>query len=142
MARNNRSDKGKHRAYWIITVLLVIAMEGGGLAQFFGAKVNADGFIRLGYPLYSLKIIGAWKIAGGIVLLMPRYVLTKEWAYAGFFVLLTSAVISHIAAGDALYQWVAPLIFALMTVASWYLRPADRRLPLTNTVNPLQPVYE
>ncbi|WP_460667158.1 DoxX family protein [Larkinella knui] len=128
MVLDHKTDQGRHLAYWVITGLLVFGMEAGGFAQFFQARFNTDGFIHLGYPLYSMKIIGAWKIVGGVVLLLPGYVLLKEWAYAGFFFLLTGAVISHIASGDAFYQWVGPLVFALLTVWSWAIRPANRRI--------------
>ena len=112
--------------YWVITGLLVMAMIAGGIAQFVQAKFNTDGFIRLGYPLYSMKIIGTWKVIGAIVLLIPGYRLVKEWAYAGFFVLLTSGFISHMLSGDTFLQGLGSLTFALLTVVSWYLRPANR----------------
>ncbi len=122
------SQKRKRVWYWIVTGFLVFGMVLGGTGQFFGAKFNADGFIHIGYPLYSMKLIGAWKIVGGIILVIPGFLLVKEWAYAGFFFLLTGAVISHLASGDAVQHWIAPFLFAVLTVWSWYLRPADRRL--------------
>ncbi len=129
MANDNRNiQKRKRRWYWATTGLLVFGMVLGGTAQFFGAKVNTDGFIHLGYPLYSMKIIGAWKVVGGVILVIPGFLLVKEWAYAGFFFLLTGAVISHLASGDAVQHWIAPFLFAVLTVWSWFLRPADRRL--------------
>jgi hypothetical protein len=51
----------------------------------------------------------------------------KEWAYAGFFFLLTGACVSHIAAGDPFSGWVGPLVFACMTVASSASRAGSRR---------------
>ena len=54
----------------------------------------------LGYPLYFLYIIGIWKILGVIAILVPRFKLVKEWAYAGFFFLMTGALVSHLASGD------------------------------------------
>lgn len=128
MTPDNKENKGKRIAYWIATGLLVAGMVGGGFAQFIQAKYNVDGFIHLGYPLYTMKIIGAWKMAGGIILFIPGYLLVKEWAYAGFFFLLTGAVVSHLAAGDTFYQWLPSFTFALLTVLSWYLRPAERKL--------------
>lgn len=128
---NAQKDKLKRRnrtLYWGTTGLLAFGMFAGGFAQFIQAKFNADGFIHLGYPLYSMQLIGAWKMVGVIALLVPGYRLVKEWAYAGFFFLLTGAVTSHIASGDSLIHWIAPFIFAILTVLSWYLRPADRRL--------------
>ncbi|CCH02666.1 hypothetical protein FAES_4667 [Fibrella aestuarina BUZ 2] len=141
MEHDSKAGKGKRMAYWIITGFLAMAMIGGGFAQFIQAKVNADGFIRLGYPLYSMKLIGLWKMAGGLMLVIPGYRLVKEWAYAGFFFLLTGAVSSHIASGDAFYQWVASFVFAILTVLSWYLRPANRRLQTTHEKAVEETVY-
>ena len=120
--------KSKHIGYWVVTGLLVFGMVAGGIAQISHVKVNVDGMIRLGYPLYTMRLLGIWKLLGAVVLVIPSYGLVKEWAYAGFFFLLTGAVVSHIAAGDTFFQWVAPLTFAVLTVVSWYLRPANRRL--------------
>jgi DoxX-like family len=125
------AKKSKHIGYWVVTGLLLFGMVAGGIAQIMYAKVNADGMARLGYPLYMMRILGIWKLAGAVVLVIPGYGLVKEWAYAGFFFLLTGAVMSHIAAGDTFFQWVAPLTFAILTVVSWYLRPANRRLAIT-----------
>lgn len=122
----NKAEKRQLIWYWILTGLLVMAMIAGGIAQFVQAKFNTDGFIRLGYPLYSMKIIGTWKVIGGLVLLIPGYRLVKEWAYAGFFVLLTSGFISHMFSGDTFLQGLGSLTFAVLTALSWYLRPANR----------------
>ncbi|MBO0932645.1 DoxX family protein [Fibrella aquatilis] len=135
MTTNQRTAKErKHIGYWVVTGLLLFGMVAGGIAQISHVKVNVDGMIRLGYPLYTMRVLGIWKLAGAVVLVLPGYALLKEWAYAGFFFLLTGAVMSHIAAGDTFFQWVAPLIFSILTVLSWYLRPANRRLPSTSVV--------
>lgn len=115
-------------AYWICTGLLLSGMLSGGIAQVIGAKWNAQGFIHLGYPLYSMKLIGAWKIAGVIVLLIPGYRLLKEWAYAGFFFVMTGAVVSHLASGDGLKGVIFQLTFVVLIVLSWWLRPENRRI--------------
>lgn len=124
----SKAERRKRIWYWVTTGLLAFGMFAGGFAQFIHVKVNTDGFIHLGYPLYTMSLIGGWKMAGVVVLLLPGYRLLKEWAYAGFFFLLTGAVTSHIASGDAFLLWVAPLVFSILTVLSWYLRPANRRL--------------
>jgi hypothetical protein len=36
---------------------------------------------------------------------------------------------SHLLAGDGVEVWLAPLVFLMFGIASWALRPADRRLP-------------
>lgn len=127
-ANKSKSAKGKHVGYWIVTSLLIIGIGANGFAQIFEAKFQIEGAINLGYPLYFLKILGTWKILGAIALLVPRYPLLKEWAYAGFFFLLTGATISHLAVGDEVAVWIGSFIFAVLTVVSWKLRPANRRV--------------
>jgi hypothetical protein len=84
--------------------------------------------IHLGYPLYVMTILGFWKILGVAVLLAPGLKLFKEWAYAGFFFLMTGAVVSHLASGDGAQGVVAQCIFIALIVASWSLRPGNRVL--------------
>jgi hypothetical protein len=87
---------------------------------------------HLGYPIYFLTILGIWKLLGVVALLSPKFPLLKEWAYAGFFFTLSGAAISHIAMGDSPSEWTISLFLLIMTITSWYFRPADRRLiPLT-----------
>lgn len=118
-------------AYWITTGLLCTGMFAGGIAQMIHAKPNADGMIHLGYPLYVMTILGFWKILGVGVLLAPGLKLFKEWAYAGFFFLMTGAVVSHLASGDGVAGVIAQCIFVLLIVASWYLRPENRVLTVS-----------
>ncbi len=131
MTGQNKISQRKLIGYRIITGLLAFGMLAGGTMQLVKAKFNTDGMIHIGYPLYILPLIGAWKIAGIIIILIPGFLLLKEWAYAGFFFLLTGAVISHLASGDGIKGAAAPFIFALLTVLSWYLRPPNRRLAIS-----------
>ena len=114
--------------YWIITVILSFCIFSGGLAQAMQVKGVVQGFKPLGYPTYFISIIGVWKMLGIIAILIPKFKLLKEWAYAGIFFVMSGAVISHIASNDLSVQIIAPLVLAIFTVLSWYLRPADRKL--------------
>ena len=118
--------------YWIITGLLSFFIFSGGLAQALLLKGVLQGFKPLGYPTYFICLIGIWKVLGVIAILIPGFRLLKEWAYAGIFFTMTGAVISHIASGDIHPQIIAPIVFAIFTVLSWYLRPADRRIISVN----------
>ena len=125
-------EKKKLIWYWIITALLSLCIFTGGLFQALLLKGVVQGFKPLGYPLYFISLIGIWKVLGVIAILVPKFPLLKEWAYAGIFFTMTGAVISHIASNDISVQIISPIVLAIFTVLSWYLRPADRKIVLTN----------
>lgn len=114
--------------YWIATIWLSLGMVSSGIVQLLQVKEEVDMMTHLGYPLYFLTIIGVWKMLGVIAVLIPKFPLVKEWAYAGFFIAMTGAVISHIALGDGLKEIFGPVLLIVLTIVSWYFRPADRRL--------------
>jgi DoxX-like family len=121
-------EKRKLIWYWTITGLLSFCIFFGGLAQSLQMKKTIEGFKPLGYPIYFISFIGIWKMLGVIAILVPGFKLLKEWAYAGIFFTMTGAVISHIASNDIKPQIIAPIVLAVFTVLSWYLRPADRKI--------------
>jgi hypothetical protein len=125
-------EKRKLIWYWIITIILSFCIFSGGLAQAFQMKQTLDGFKPLGYPTYFISLIGVWKVLGIIAILIPEFKLLKEWAYAGIFFTMTGAVISHIASNDIHPQIIAPAVLAILTVLSWYLRPANRKITSIN----------
>lgn len=121
--------KGKLIIYWVATILLAVGMLGSGIAQIFHAKAMVELVTPLGYREYFLSIIGVWKVLGVIAILVPKYKLLKEWAYAGFFFLMTGALISHLANGDyAVKAILGPLMQTIFVILSWYCRPADRKI--------------
>ena len=120
--------RAKPIAYWITTILVAFSMSGGA-AQLARVPGVVDGFVRiLHYPPYFVTILGFWKVAGAITILVPRFPRLKEWAYAGIFFDLTGAVVSNIAVGGNAFHILAPLFLALVAVASWALRPPSRTL--------------
>jgi|SRR5688572_3863811 len=114
--------------YWIATIWLALGMVSTGIVQLMRSKEDVDMMTRLGYPVYFLTIIGVWKILGVIAILIPKFPLLKEWTYAGFFFLMSGAVISHLIVGDAAKELFGPLLLIILTMVSWYFRPADRKV--------------
>jgi uncharacterized membrane protein len=114
--------------YWIATAWLSLGMLSTGIVQFLRLKEETKNVIALGYPEYFLTILGTWKILGVIAVLVPKFPLLKEWAYAGFFFTMTGAIISHLAMGDELKEYFGPTLLLILTIVSWYFRPADRRI--------------
>ena len=94
--------------YWIATIWLALGMLATGTLQLFRANAEEAlappgvyGITHLGYPIYLLTILGIWKLLGVAGLLIPKFPLLKEWAYAGFFFAMSGAVFSHIASGTS-----------------------------------------
>ena len=119
--------------YWISTIWLASGMLVSGLQQIFHTKGFVDIIVPLGYPLYFLYILGVWKILGVMAILIPKFGLLKEWAYAGFFFAMSGAVFSHIASGASMIEIVPASVLLIMTVISWYFRPAERKIVQINT---------
>lgn len=114
--------------YWIVTIFLSIGMLAGGIQQMLQIGGYNEIVTNLGYPLYLLSIIGTWKILGVIIILIPKFPLIKEWAYAGFFFVMSGATISHLVVGQAFSEAIPSLILLTVTILSWYFRPADRKI--------------
>lgn len=121
--------------YWIATVWLSLGMLSTGIVQFLKMKEEADLFTRLGYPSYLLTMLAIWKFLGVIVILLPKFPLLKEWAYAGFFFCMSGAVISHIVLGDPVKELFPPMLLLVLTLTSWYFRPTDKKLVTLKTVH-------
>ena len=97
--------------YWISTLWLALGMLSTGAVQLLKMKAEGAvappgvyGITHLGYPVYLLTILGVWKILGVIAVLIPKFPILKEWAYAGFFFAMSGAVFSHIAVGDSMSE--------------------------------------
>ena len=106
--------KAQRVAYWIATIVLALGLLGTGIQQLLRVEAEgalgppfAWGIVQLGYPVYILTILGIWKILGAIAILIPKYPLLKECAYAGLFFLLTGAVFSHVSSGHPWNELIA-----------------------------------
>ena len=123
-------EKRKLIIYWIFTVLFTFGMASSGIMQLIRAKEITEILVHLGYPTYLLTLLGVWKLLGVITVLVPRFTLAKEWAYAGFFFLMTGALISHLAMGDTGKAIAGPLMQTIFIVLSWYFRPDSRKIKM------------
>jgi DoxX-like family len=107
--------------YWISTLWMALGMLSTGTVQLFKGKEGAggvDSITQLGYPIYFLTILGIWKILGVVAVLIPKFPLLKEWAYAGFFFIMSGAIFSHIASGDSVNKIFPSLLLLILTVIS------------------------
>ncbi|TVX99856.1 DoxX family protein [Cohnella terricola] len=123
--------RGKMIAYWTFTILLVISITMSGIGQLMRYGGNVDLVTHIGFPLYVTNILGSWKLLGVIAIIVPGFPRLKEWAYAGIFFLMTGAALSHAFAndyGDYGFNFILPLFYAALNIASWALRPKSRKL--------------
>lgn len=122
---------GRYRtvAYRVATGAIVAEAAVGGVWDLARIPFVTDVVTHLGYPRYFLVLLGVWKLPAAIVLAAPRLPLCKEWAYAGTFFVYTGAIASHLVTGYARAEVGVLSAMTLLTVTSWALRPADRRLP-------------
>lgn len=123
--------------YWIATIWLALGMVSTGIVQLIKMEEEVNNFTTLGYPTYLMTIVGVWKLLGVIALFIPGFPLLKEWAYAGFFFVMSGAIISHVAVGHGGAAIFGPTLLLVLTVTSWYFRPnkyqvAERKVILAN----------
>ena len=122
--------------YWIATIWLSLGMLSTGAVQLFRVSGEGPGSVdsmaHLGYPVYFVTILGIYKILGVVALLIPKFPLLKEWAYASFVFVMSGAVFSHFAVGDEAKEFFGPSLLIVLTVISWYFRPANRKVTLVN----------
>lgn len=114
--------------YWIATGWLALGMISTGVVQLSQMQEEVDMITRLGYPAYIVTLLGIAKLLGVVAVLIPRFPLLKEWAYAGFFFNMVGALYSHLMAGSASAELFGPMLLLVLTGVSWYFRPADRTL--------------
>lgn len=128
-----RNDWNRIRpiVFWATTIVIAFELASGSVWNLLTIEWVELQMQHLGYPHYFHHIAGVWQGAAAVAIIVPRFPLLKEWAYAGIFLLWTGATASHMAAGDGLELWGPPLLFVACGIASWVLRPADRRLPQT-----------
>ena len=117
--------------YWVATLWLSLGMVSTGVVQIMQMEQEVQKMTALGYPTYFLTIIGVWKLIGVVAILVPKSPLIKEWAYAGFFFLMTGAILTHLAAGDKAVEYFGPFLLLILTIISWYFRPADKKFALS-----------
>ncbi len=114
--------------YWVSTIWLSLGMISTGIVQLIHMEDEVNKMAALGYPAYFLTIIGLWKLAGVVAILVPGFPVVKEWAYAGFFFITTGAIFTHAAVGDEPVEFFGPFLLLVLTIVSWFFRPANRRV--------------
>jgi hypothetical protein len=82
--------------YWISTVLVLFFFLPGAVMNIMRTPDRIEVFKVLGYPTYLLPFLGADKLCGCLVIVLPHVKRLKEWAYAGLVFDLVGAVYSSL----------------------------------------------
>ena len=113
-------------AYWTFTILAALLFAVPGAALLLRVPHFTADMAQLGFPVYFLTVLGAWKLLGAMAILSPGLPRLKEWAYAGMIFDLTSAAISRSVVGGVSFKILPPVLVSVIVILSWKLRPAGR----------------
>ncbi|MGN7784921.1 DoxX family protein [Niabella sp. 22666] len=107
--------------YWSGVIFMSLWFGASGFFELTRNPLVWDITLRLGYPPHFIYILGVFKLAGIIVLLVPNRLLKlKEWVFAGMFFDILFAFFSKLsvlgfpATSDALFAFVVLLVTYLM----------------------------
>ena len=112
--------------YWGATGLVALEALYGAFTYLTAAPEAVERFGHVGYPQQLRVLLGIAKLAGALVLVLPRLPTLKEWAYAGFTFTWIAASVAHYLAGDGILVLLPVGLMGLLAV-SYVTRPADRR---------------
>src|SRR6267378_3533309 len=113
-------------AYWISTALAAAALLMA-VTYLSGSEQVVSGFAKAGYPQHLRIVLGIAKPVAAVVILLPGFVLLKEWAYAGVtFALVMATISSYLSEGGM--KWILPLVLLALVAVSYVTRPPNRRL--------------
>jgi hypothetical protein len=97
----------------------------GGISYLMATPHSIENFQHVGYPQQLRVLLGIAKVAGALVLLVPKLPTLREWAYAGFTFTWIAAAVAHYLADDGLFLLPVALLASL--AVSYLTRPANRR---------------
>ena len=103
--------------YWVSTGLFSAFMFMSVFMYLTQTEMVKEAYLALGYPAYLLYFNALAKSMGAIAILVPKFKLLKEWAYAGFTYLLVLAVLGHVMVQDN--QWAGAAVGLVLLIVSY-----------------------
>lgn len=103
--------------YWITTIITVFWMYSGGMAALSNADFMVSTIAMLKYPDYFHYLLGAAKLIGATLILIPFNKHLKLFAYTGVFYEVAAASLSYAASGYYSDAFI-PLVFLAVAGAS------------------------
>lgn len=116
-----RSHNHLRIVYWTLTLLFVVPQTWSAVQYILEAPRMTETIVALGYPVYFMKILAVFKIAGVLAIVSGIFPTLKEWAYAGFTFDVLGAFLSHLSAGDSVLIAAVPLAFFALQLGSYFV---------------------
>ncbi len=116
--------------YWVYrgaTAIAALALTVIAIGDLVQAPEIVQGLTHLGYPACLATILGVWKLLGVAAIVTPGHERVKEWAYAGFFFVLTGAGMSHAVSHDPATKGLVPVVLLVLVMTSWFALPSAHR---------------
>ena len=113
--------------YHVVTTLFCVFMLMDGVVGLLRVQEGQQMMIHLGYSFYMLSILGSAKVLGALAIFQNKFLLLKEWAYAGFTFHFLGAFASRIFVGDSFSLIISPLLFMSFMFLSYFLWKRIRR---------------
>lgn len=113
--------------YWATTAVFSLMMAFSAFAYVTQPEIK-QGFVHLGFPDYFRIELAVAKLLGAVILLAPVATRFKEWAYAGFGIVVISAFIAHAATGDPLSALINPLVVMALLLTSYFTYHKKQKL--------------
>ncbi len=86
--------------YYIALGLFATAVIGSIINSIINYEVIVETFIKLGYPVYLIHVLGIFQSLGIIMIIFNKSHWSLEWVYAGFFMNYFLGAMAHLAVKD------------------------------------------
>ncbi len=110
--------------HYLTTFLVLLLAFGGGISELLKTEQIAEAMRDIGYPLYAASVLGIFKVAGGVFILLnllkvklKKLEFLKEWAYIGFIFLFIGAFLTHVFNQDG--RSLQPLVILAVIITSY-----------------------
>ena len=123
-------ENKKKTTYWLVKSFISFFM----LFTAYFSYSHPKYLQFLGFPDYFRIELVTAKAVGAILLLIPQVPLrVKEWIYAGFVIVIVSAIFAHICSHDELFRIVVVLIeFLIILFSIRYVSGKDKYITVND----------
>lgn len=109
-------------SYWALLILFSAMMIGSAIGYLTGTSQLISGLHQLGYPDYFRRLLATGKLLGVAALLLPGVPpVAREWAFAGFGIMLLAAIASYASVTGFSPLLAAPAVAFAILIAIRFL---------------------